>query len=207
MSDSTRCQADVSRLLMSCGSITACIADLKGGQAEAADTLWRHYFRRLVGMARARLAASPCRVADEEDVALSAFKSLCLGAEAGRFPELCDRDSLWPLLVVLTARKAQDLLKHARRQKRGGGRPLEQIELEQIMSREPTPEFAALAAEQHEQLLAQLDPRLRRIAELKLQGFSNREVATALDCGLRTVSRRLDLIRRSWEFVAGAADD
>ena len=192
---------------MSCGSITACIEGLKAGQADAAESLWRHYFRRLVGMARARLSAKSCRGADEEDVALSAFKSLCLGAEAGRFPALRDRDSLWPLLVVLTARKAQDLLKHARRQKRGGGRPFEPVELEHLLSREPTPEFAALAAERHQRMLGRLDPQLRRIAEFKLQGFTNREVAASLDCGLRTVERRLDLIRRTWESADGAADD
>ena len=35
------------------------------------------------------------RLADEEDVALSAFDSFCRGAEQGRFPRLDDRDDLW----------------------------------------------------------------------------------------------------------------
>ena len=46
------------------------------------------------------------RVADEDDVALSAFKSLCVGAARGRYPILTDRDDLWRLLIVIAARKA-----------------------------------------------------------------------------------------------------
>ena len=105
------------------GSVTQWISRLKGGEASAAGQLWQAYFPRLVGLARHKLGPRPRRLADEEDVALSAFKSLCLGAAGGRFPQLADRDSLWPLLVVLTAHKAHDLIKYERRQKRGGGLP------------------------------------------------------------------------------------
>src|SRR6476646_2600314 len=51
------------------------------------------------------------RAADEEDVALSAFDAFCRDAERGRFPGLLDRDSLWHLLVTLTARKAAHRLR------------------------------------------------------------------------------------------------
>lgn len=191
-------------------SVTAWIADLKAGEAGAAEQLWERYFHRLVGFARRKLASSARRVADEEDVALSAFKSLCLGAADGRFPQLCDRDNLWPLLVVLTSHKAQDLVKSERRLKRGGGgivrteasRPAikgNAAGLEEVLSREPSPEFATLMAEHCESLLHQLDPQHRNIAELKLEGHSNHEIAERLHCGLRTVERRLELIRRVWQ--------
>ena len=49
----------------------------------------------------ARTAAGP--IAEPEDVALSAFNSLCRGLENGRFPKLQDRDDLWRLLVVIAA--------------------------------------------------------------------------------------------------------
>ena len=54
-------------------------------------------------------------------MALSAFDSFCRNAERGRFPQLADRDSLWRLLVVITARKAAHLVRDETRQKRGGG--------------------------------------------------------------------------------------
>ena len=71
------------------GSVTQWISRLKGGEASAAGQLWRAYFPRLVGLARRKLGPRARRLADEEDVALSAFKSLCLGAAGGRFPQLC----------------------------------------------------------------------------------------------------------------------
>jgi DNA-directed RNA polymerase specialized sigma24 family protein len=180
------------------GSVTRCIADLKAGEAAAADQLWHAYFRRLVGLARAKLGTRSHPWADEEDVALSAFKSLCLGAARGRFPELHDRDNLWPLLVVLTAHKATDLIKHQQRQKRGGGYRPDAGDLEMILSREPTPEFSAMVAENCAKLLDRLDLPLRQIAQLRLDGYTNIEIATQLGCALRTVERRLELIRRIW---------
>src|SRR4051794_22068524 len=103
-------------------SITVWIRALKSGDRAAARPLWEAYFRRLVALARARLHATSRRVADEEDVALSAFDSLIRRAEAGRFPEMEDRDDLWRLLVVLTVRKAIDHARREGRQVRGGGR-------------------------------------------------------------------------------------
>src|ERR1700690_4386290 len=103
------------------GSITALLERLNAGDHEAARLLWQRYYPRLVALARQKLQGAPRRVADEEDAALSAFDSFCRRAEQGHFPDLKDRDGLWALLVVLTARKAADLLRHHQRDKRGGG--------------------------------------------------------------------------------------
>jgi len=181
------------------GSVTRCIADLKAGEATAAERLWQGYFQRLVGLARTKLGPRARPLADEEDVALSAFKSLCLGAARGRFPELRDRDNLWPLLVVLTAHKATDLIKYEQRQKRGGGQQLDDADLEAVLSREPTPEFSAMVAENCVRLLDRLQPALRQIAQLRLDGYTNVEIAQRLRCALRSVERRLELIRRIWK--------
>ena len=101
-------------------SVSAWLDRLQAGDPSAAHRLWQRYFPRLVGLARQKLRDAPRRVADEEDVALSAFGSFCRAAEAGRFPDLLDRDGLWRLLVVITARKAAHLLRDQGRQKRGG---------------------------------------------------------------------------------------
>jgi DNA-directed RNA polymerase specialized sigma24 family protein len=136
-------------------------------------------------------------------VALSAFKSLCLGAARGRFPQLRDRDNLWPLLVVLTVRKAQDLVKYEEREKRGGGRGNGRLpdggDIEAVLSREPSPEFSAMVAENCTRLLDRLEPAERQIALLRLEGYTNTEIASRLGCALRTVERRLELIRRIWD--------
>src|SRR5262245_58994534 len=94
---------------------------LQEGDSAAAQQLWERYFHRLVGLARVKLQGQPRRAADEEDIALSAFASFCRNAADGRFPQLADRDDLWRLLVTLTERKAYNLVRDERRQKRGGG--------------------------------------------------------------------------------------
>src|SRR3954464_10508118 len=92
------------------GSVTRWIGDLKSGDQDAAGLLWRRYFECLVRLAQRRLDRVPGLGAceDGEDAAISAFHSLCDGAARGRFDALTDRDDLWRLLVVITARKALD---------------------------------------------------------------------------------------------------
>src|SRR5262245_685987 len=122
------------------GSITRWIAQLKTGDADAAQALWEKYFRRMVELAQQRLRHAPRRAADEEDVALSAFNSFCTRASAGLFPRLADRDNLWPLLVAITANKCVDLVRRENRQKRRPP-PLAGVDLDTLLGREPTPEF------------------------------------------------------------------
>ena len=71
-------------MVSSSGSVTHWIGQLKAGEHAAAQELWDRYFPRLVGLAHQMLQGTPPRAADEEDMALSAFASLCLGAERGR---------------------------------------------------------------------------------------------------------------------------
>jgi DNA-directed RNA polymerase specialized sigma24 family protein len=191
------------------GSITRYLGGLKAGEAEAARALWERYFADLVRLARARLRDAPRAAADEEDAALSAFDSLCRGAEHGRFPRLDDRADLWRVLVTITARKAADLVQHERRRKRGGGHvrleadlaaaALEAGGLAQAPAHQPSPDLAALMAEECRRLFETLpDESLRQVAALKLEGYTEREIAARLNCGLSTVERRLRTIRTVW---------
>jgi RNA polymerase sigma factor (sigma-70 family) len=172
--------------------ITVWINQLKAGQHAAAQQLLEQYFQRAVQLARARLRGR--LEADGEDVALSAFKSLCLGAGAGKFPRLDDRDDLWRLLALLTVRKAIDL---QRRRKRDTN--LDEVGLEQMLSEEPNPEAAAELADECAKLLDRLgDPQLRDIALWKVEGYSNEEIAAKLGCVERSVERKLQRIRILW---------
>jgi DNA-directed RNA polymerase specialized sigma24 family protein len=193
------------------GSVTLWITQLKAGEQAAAGPLWENYFRQLASRARHKLAGAPRRAADEEDVVQSAFASFCRAAEAGRFPRLEDRQDLWQLLVMITDRKACNLARRERRQRRGGGRVLDEAALggEQesataglagVPAEEPSPEFAALVAEEYRRLLALLgDDDLRRLALLKMQGFTVEEIAEQTGRVARTIKRRLRLIRQIWE--------
>jgi DNA-directed RNA polymerase specialized sigma24 family protein len=193
------------------GSVSHWIGALKVGDAEAAQQLWERYFGALVRLARAKLGANPRAEADEEDIALSAFHSFCQGAAHGRYPRLDDRYGLWRLLVTITVRKALDQSERQHRKKRGGGRvrgdsilgggdpDARGAGLEQVVGREPTPAFAAMVADECRRLLEALgDEGLRRIALLRMEGYSDPEIAARLGCGLRTVGRKLELIRKTW---------
>jgi DNA-directed RNA polymerase specialized sigma24 family protein len=198
--------------MSSLGSVSDWVRGLQAGDHAAAQKLWERYFQQLVRLARTKLGDTPRGAADEEDVALSAFDSFCRGAEHGRFPQLSDRHDLWRLLVVITARKAVDLARHERRQKRSGSainpscQPraasagAAEAHLDQLAALEPTPDFAAQVAEECERLLWSLqDAGLRSVALWKMEGYTNAEIAEKLDCGLRSVERKLRLIRSTWE--------
>jgi DNA-directed RNA polymerase specialized sigma24 family protein len=189
-------------------SVTRLIGMLKAGDRAAAEQLWETYFRRLVGLARARLQSTARRVADEEDVALSAFASFYRRAERGGFPRLQDRDDLWQLLFVLTVRKAINLVHYQGRLSRGAGRvesvvDLAGIELESAIGREPTPEFAAEMTDECRRLLDCLgDQTLRSVALWKMEGLTNSEVAARLGCVEKSVERKLRVIRQIWSGEA-----
>jgi DNA-directed RNA polymerase specialized sigma24 family protein len=189
-------------------SITPWLSLLRAGHPEAAQRIWDRYFRRLVGLARKKMQGRRLGVADEEDVAISALDSFYRNAREGRFPQLADSDGLWRLLVVITARKASHLLRDQGRQKRSGGRgawtgPLDsggkEPAIEQLIGNEPSPEFAAQVAEEYERLLGLLDDDQRTIAIAKLEGLTNEQIAARLNRALRTVERKLKLIRTIWE--------
>lgn len=192
------------------GSVSQWIAALKDGDQTAAKPLWERYYRQLVALARKKLRSSGRRVADEEDVVQNAFHSFFRAVTEGRFPQLDSRDSLWRLLVVITANKALRQLAHEQRKKRGGGTlagslgiyPLgsdREAALAEFVGAEPTPEFAAQVADEYRRLLDRLgDDSLRQVAVSKMEGYSNDEIADQLACSRRTVARKLEAIRILW---------
>lgn len=189
------------------GSITRFLGPLKAGDEDAIQKIWEVYFARLVRLARNKIGGGPRRVADEEDAALSAFDDFCRGAAEGRFPRLFDRDDLWQILLVLTARKTANLLKRENALKRGAGLVRTALDssdtnfgLAELIDREPDPALAAEITEQCRNLLRKLpDEGLRAVAVWKLEGHTNEEIAAKLGRSLGSVERKLRVIRTLWE--------
>lgn len=195
-------------------SVTQWINGLRVGDARATQHVWEQYFQRMVELARQKLSGAPRAAADEEDVALSAFKSFCFAARTGRYPQLQSRDALWPLLMAITVHKSIDQIRGENRQKRGGTgkahvdrdalrQSLSEVTIDQLFSKEPTPEFAAALADEVEFLLQRLAQvaagDTAQIALLKLQGYDNREIAEHIGCSVRTVERAMVIIARIWD--------
>ena len=208
---------------MSAGdSVSVWIEEVKKGDEEAAQKLWDAYFPDLIGVARRHLRSLPRRVADEEDVALSALNCFFNAAEQDRFPDLAGRDSLWRLLSRITQRKAVSLIRRTLSQKQGGGDVRGESVLASNQSslndglagvavEELTPELTAIMIENFRHLLDGLadecrrlleglgDEQLQAIALAKMEGYTNDEIAAKLDIALRTVERRVSLIRSKWQ--------
>lgn len=190
-------------------SVSLWIRDLKQGDDEAAARLWNRYFDRLVRVASHRLGNAARRIADEEDVAVSVFNGLCQGAAAGRFEQLNNRDDLWSLLVAIAGKKAVDQIRRQTSRKRGGtdlrGESVFQAMadgqggFDGFLQEEPTPEFLAIVEEENSRLLDMLrDDTQREIAQLRMSGHSNEEIAELVGISLRSVVRKLGVIREVW---------
>ena len=189
-------------------SVTQWIAEIKAG-GEGVDAaqqeLWSRYFDRLVALARVRLIGAPRGAADEEDVALSALNSFFSGVERERFPILQDRDNLWSLLASITVRKAINQRRRLQAAKRGGGLQLDASQsdvIARLVDEALTPAHLAAMNDQCRMLMKALDdPKLERIARLKLAGYTNEEIARRDSVALRTVERKLNRIRHIWSEV------
>ena len=195
-------------MTMNDSSVTRWLERLGTGDNVAAAKLWNAYFDRLVHLAHGRLQAKYAKVNDAEDIALSAFHSFCRGVENKKFPKLSDRDGLWRLLVSITIHKLLHVVRDQKRLKRGGQfQELKGLDsssdstaaVNQIVSREPSPDFALEVAEQYQEMMRSLeDNELVQLATWKMEGYSNEEIAGKLNRATRTVERKLQLIRKIW---------
>jgi len=189
-------------------SVSQWIANLKQGDEDATARLWERYFKRMVRAAHQKLGPHPRGAIDAEDVALSAFDSLCRGVVKGNFTRLKDRYDLWALLLTITAQKSVDHIRREHRQRRGGGKVLRESDLgalekqtaiNEVLSRDPTPEFLTQLDEQFTRLLALLrDNTLRDIVRWKLEGQTNQWIAESLGVSVHTVGRKVRVIRLAW---------
>jgi RNA polymerase sigma factor (sigma-70 family) len=102
----------------------------------------------------------------------------------------------------MTANKVVDGVRHELRAKRGGGmlRALEDMEqLAEAFVDEPSQEVAVAFADTLDRVLANLDDEtLRRVALMRLDGYSNQEISQELGCSERAIERKLNVIRRVW---------
>lgn len=195
-------------------ALTIWMKRLRDGDRRSAQQLWEAYYGKLVVLARQRLSGRKALVADEEDVALSAFKSFCKGLEAGRYPQLDDRDDLWRLLVTITLHKTLKLVRNETRKKRGGDwkrttpRGDDDDRLPELSGNEPTPDLAVELAEEFERLMQRLNtPELRELVILKLEGHTNAEIAQRWNKSERTVERKLGIVRQLWQAEPEIVDD
>ena len=188
--------------------ITELLNQAQAGDEDAITRLFEYYYPRLVRYAQRQIVGSPQQMAGADDVAASAVRSFYKAAEAGRFPNLKDRQSLWRLLAKMTFRKAVDHRRRETCEKRGGGNVQNEPAasdasdaspgLAQLAHHNDTPELEALMLESCEERLKILKPELQDLALVKLEGCTNREAGERLGMTERAVEYGLKTIRKKW---------
>ena len=183
-------------------SVTRVFNELMNGDQDAASQLWEFLQKRLLDLSRNVTRKNKTVIYDEQDVALSAFVTLCDGFESKRYDKVANRDELWRLLAVITINKARKQATYEKRMRRGGEfTRVEDSEkvLGLIPDRHPDPEFTLTMKEECSRMLQLLGKKeLQQVAMHKVEGFTNEEIAERIGCTRRAVQRRLALIREIW---------
>ncbi|MFM9961965.1 MAG: ECF-type sigma factor [Planctomycetaceae bacterium] len=145
---------------------------------------------------------------DEEDVVQSVLRSFFTRQAKGTIAPR-DRDHLWALLAMITARKCARQRRHFE-----AGRRDVRLEIPlakpgdsdllsswaSILAHEPSAEEAAILEEEVEQLLNHFGQSHRVIAQQLLEGSDVAEIKSRLSCSERTIYRVLQRLREYLEL-------
>ena len=186
------------------------IKQLKEGDPESFQEIWNAFFPRLVVHAGNRLREMRKREFDEEDIAISALKSMFRAVEANRIPILENSQDLFKILFTIANRKISTQGKRTFAKKRGpdlvrgdsvfgltngdGTRGLNDFGDDA-----ESHEIVVAFQDEFEFRLQQIDDAItRQIVLLKLEGLTNQEIAEQIGRSERTVKRKLDLLEKKW---------
>jgi RNA polymerase sigma-70 factor (ECF subfamily) len=175
----------------------------RAGDQQAAKQLFDQYVDRLVALARRRISQRLSSRVDPEDVVQSVFRTFFGRLKAGQF-SIQNVDDLTKLLVRITVHKTLRQVEHHEAAKRTtnqetGQASVSHDRLTDLLDREPTPAEANSFLDQLEHFLSSLKPLERQVLELRMQGYSNEEIATQLGTYDRKVRRVMERIRGSAE--------
>ena len=182
------------------GYVVADLLDgLRADDQEAARQLVDRYLDRLVALARRRISQRLASRVDPEDVVQSVFRTFFCHAKEGKF-QIKDQDDLCKLLIRITVHKVLKQVEHHTARKRDahmeteqGNRTLERMQ--ELLSKEPSPEAQVMFLDQLEHVISQLGSTPRRILEMRMQGYSEKEIAAEMGVSDRTIRRVIERVR------------
>jgi RNA polymerase sigma factor (sigma-70 family) len=157
-------------------------------------------------------------VLDAEDAANAVLYQLYKSVSVGKLPQFETSDGFWRLARVLITRKVLDEKRRSGSVRRGGtGRARSEsagsaelvlgrgfvradVELESLQSRGISPEDLVAGKLEAEHLIEKLeDPLLKTIVRLRLEGYTDQEIAEETGQDRSTVYRKLQRIRAIWK--------
>ena len=183
-------------------------ARLSAGDEEVVAQFWRRYGRRLEALAARHMTNPLIRREGPDDVVQSVCRTFFRRAMSGQF-DLSEQECLWRLLCAITLTKVREKERFHRRQKRHMNWEQEEATdrddahavIDDLVASDPTPEEAAMFAEELERLLAGFDKDKQAVVELKLQQFTNAEIAERLGCSVHTVRRILKHVQKRLQTI------
>lgn len=183
-------------------SISTTVAGLMKGEEEAVEKVFARYFDALVRKAKRRLGQGMERAGDAEDIALEALRQFFAKARQNGFAKLRKNDDIRTLLLVLVDRRTLDFKRSAQRRRRvevgesvvaNRGDDPAPFDLEDFR---PPKDFVVSFGCEVQELLGSIGDRgLAEIAVMRLEGWTNAEIARSLNLSERSVERKLERIR------------
>ena len=170
------------------------VLGLNAGSASAVAKLNQQYRAKLCALVEREMGHRLRRREDPEDVVQSVLWTVARRAAKGQLHIDCG-GQLWRLLEKVARRK---LLKHIERAGALKRTPRREEELasEKHVSSVPTQEEAAIAVDLMEKTLEGLDEVHAEVFRLRLQGHSERDIATRLDCTRQRVTTVLERLEK-----------
>jgi len=170
------------------------IDGLRRGEEHVLHDFFDRHGRVLHQIAENHLISGVRRRVDADDVVQSTFRTFFRRAEAGQF-QFTDSKKLWSLLCAITLTKVREKTRFHLRQKRSlkrESRPdADQTNSFDVAGSEMSPAATAEFSDQFRLLLESLSGEERQIVELRLQDYTNEEIAAEMGISERTVRRIL----------------
>jgi RNA polymerase sigma factor (sigma-70 family) len=192
--------------------ITMFLKNSRGIGEDGANAIWESYFPKLMRVIENKLRNSPKRAVDSEDIAQNAMLSLFRGLQENKFDSVANRDELWALLVTITARKVTRERRRSLAKKRGEGTTRgesvfisagsvdDNYGINQILDENQMPDSADRVLETYEKLLPEIgDEKTLNTIMLRMEGYTNREIAEKMECSVSRVEQRISKIRKAWQ--------
>jgi RNA polymerase sigma-70 factor (ECF subfamily) len=188
------------------GVLLACA---RQGDANALTQIAQQYEAKVRIVARVLLGPALRPYLDSMDLVQSVHRSLMLGLRQDKF-DISNPEKLMALALTMVRRKVARKWRHLQRQKRLESRIAESDQLANLLTSLSSPEMEPARAAQFNDsvrnLCSGMDETERRMMDLRLQGHTTGEIATAL--GLNPIALRVRMTRlRQRLQAAGVLDD
>ncbi len=185
----------------------------RGGDQAAASQLYQRYVERLSGIVSGHLSDRLRARTDADDVLQSACRSFFRRVREGQF-QFDEDEDVWKLLVTISLNKLRSQVRRHSAAKRDAAQEVTRRDNSlpddfhlQKLAKTPSPVEAFIFAEMIESVSDKLGTQHAMLLELRMEGYSQLEIAGKLQTSDRSIRRMLDSVRNVLSRELRSADD